>query len=122
MSNLCGIAHNSGRAVPDVLGLAPQTVPGTYPRFSDQPNSFMCSLFIFLVAANLLRLRRFDSSCQSFPDRKLCLGTMDSNAPNNLIAGLKQPSGPPNVAIVKGRNREKTPNAIIAQANSLDSL
>ena len=40
---------------------------------------------------------------------------MSSNAPNALIARLKQPSGPPNAVIAKGRKkRGKTPNAIVA--------
>ena len=36
---------------------------------------------------------------------------MNSNAPNAMIARLKQPLGPPNTATAKGRG--KSPNAII---------
>ena len=40
-----------------------------------------------------------------------------------MIARLKSPSGPPNTIIAKGRNRGKTPNAIVAQReNGLTSL
>ena len=32
-----------------------------------------------------------------------------------MIARLDLPSGPPNAVIAEGRNREKTPNAIVAK-------
>ena len=35
---------------------------------------------------------------------------MSSNAPNALIARLKQPSRPPNAVIAEGRSRGKTSN------------
>ena len=46
---------------------------------------------------------------------------MNSNAPNAMIARLKQLSGPPDAVITKGRNIGKTPNAIITWENGLDS-
>ena len=39
---------------------------------------------------------------------------MNSYAPNAMIARLRQPSGPSDVVIPKGRNRGTTPNAIVA--------
>ena len=48
---------------------------------------------------------------------------MNSSAPNAMIARLKQPSGLLNVAIAKGGNSGKPPNATVSpRENGLDSL
>ena len=67
-----------------------------------------------LEGRNLLKLRRLDPSCPAFLNDKEYLGTTNPDAPNAMIARLKQPSRPPNAVIAEGRNRGKTPNAIIA--------
>ena len=79
------------------------------------------SVLCFLEDRNPLKLRSLDPS-SIFPKWYYYLGTMNSNAPNAMIARLEQPSGPPNAMVAEGRNRGKTPNAIIAKENGLDSL
>ena len=49
-----------------------------------------------------------------FSQATIVFGTMNWNAQNAMIARIKQPPGPPNTVIAKGRNRGKTPNATIA--------
>ena len=50
LSNLCGTTHKAGRGVPDVLGFAPQTFPGTHPTHADHrsPLCVLC-LSVFLL-------------------------------------------------------------------------
>ena len=50
------------------------------------------------------------------------MGTLNSNAPNAMIARLKGLSGPPNAVIAKGGKRGQTSNAIVALENGLTSL
>ena len=47
---------------------------------------------------------------------------MDSNAPNAMIARLKEPPRPPNAVIAKGRNRGKLQMLLSPRKNALDSL
>ena len=44
----------------------------------------------------------------------IVFGDNEPNAPNAMIARLKERSGPPNPVVVKGKNRGQTPKAIVA--------